>query len=247
MDEMQFVKLGLNVNEAKVYVMLLKSGSTSAGKLIKATGFHRNIVYDNLEKLADKGLVTFIIEGKKKVFQAAAPEMITEMLEKEQEELNQRKKAAEILKREAAKIQGMPRKSQEAAIFRGVNGLKSLFKDIASDGKDYFVLGAPKSSLEIMGDSFWRNHNLNMDEERVSIKMIFNNDLREWSKNIKSRITQIKFMPKKFDALSETIIYGDKVAIIVWTERPIATLIRDENLAKSYKQYFDILWKQAKK
>ncbi|MBI5391010.1 hypothetical protein HZB02_05975 [Candidatus Woesearchaeota archaeon] len=91
MEESLLLKLGLNKNEAKVYLKLLAHGSSTAGNLIKATGFHRNIVYDNLEKLVDKGLVSFILEGKKKVFMSAAPEMISDLLEKEQDELDQKK------------------------------------------------------------------------------------------------------------------------------------------------------------
>ena len=53
MDPKKLEKLGLNRNEAEVYVDLLKLGQTSAGELIRRTGFHRNIVYDNLEKLID--------------------------------------------------------------------------------------------------------------------------------------------------------------------------------------------------
>lgn len=55
------VKLGLTTNEATVYDCLLGLGITTAGKIIKKTHLHRNIVYDNLEKLIKKGLVSFVI------------------------------------------------------------------------------------------------------------------------------------------------------------------------------------------
>ncbi len=246
MEETNLLKIGLNRNEAKVYITLLKLGTATAGQLIKATEFHRNIVYDNLEKLTDRGLVTFILEGKKKLFRPAPPEMITQMMEKEQQELNERKHTAEVIKKEVEKISSHAKETQDATIFRGVNGLKVVFKDTLAKGKDYYVFGAPKSSLEIMGSTYWENYNLKRAEKKITIKMIFNDDLREWSNKIKSNLTQIRFLPKKFDSVTETIIYGSKVAIIVWTEKPIATLIHDTNLAKSYKQYFDLLWKQAK-
>ncbi len=245
MDETNLLKLGLNKNEAKVYVTLLQLGTASAGQLIKATEFHRNIVYDNLEKLADRGLVTFIIEGKKKRFRPAPPEMITQMLEKEQQELNERKETAEIIKKEVERITSHAKEAQEATMFQGINGLKVLFKDTLTEGKEYYVFGAPKSSLGIMGSTYWENYNLKRAEEKIKIKMIFNDDLREWSYKIKSGLTHIRFLPKKFDSITETIIYGNKVAIIVWTQKPIATLIKDKHLATSYKHYFDLLWKQA--
>jgi len=247
MDETQLIKIGLNINESKVYLKLLNKGVATAGELIKDTEFHRNIVYDNLEKLIDKGLVSYILEGKIKVFQANPPENISEMLEKEQTKLNEKKKIAEDVKKSISRLISNKEQKQEVTVFRGVEGIKFLLNNTLEYGKDYIVFGAPKISVEIMGDYYWENYNLKAKEKKIKLKMIFNEELREWSKVIKNPLTKIKFLSKKFDTLTETIVYGDKVVIIVWSNKPIATLIKDSNLASSYGQYFNILWKQAKK
>ncbi|MBI5391011.1 hypothetical protein HZB02_05980 [Candidatus Woesearchaeota archaeon] len=135
---------------------------------------------------------------------------------------------------------------QEATILRGVRGLKLLFHDTLKKGKDYVVFGAPQLSLEIMGETFWKNYNLKREEQNIRVDMIFSDDLRQWGRSIKNKMTNIRFLPKQFDGLSETMIYGDHVAMIVWTEKPIATLIQDASLAESYRRYFQLLWKQAK-
>lgn len=246
MEEFKLLQLGLNRNEAKVYLVLLQLGQATAGELIKKTEFHRNIVYDNLEKLIDKGLVTFILEGSVKIFQAAPPEMLTEMLDKEQEQLNERKKLAEELKKEATTLRLTHNIQQEAMIYRGIRGLKVLFNDTLNVGSDYYVIGAPRKSLEIMSSTFWENYNLKRIQKKIAVKMLFNEDLRKWSKVIQSKKTIIKFLPKRFDGLTETIIYGNKVAFIVWTEKPLATLIQDVHLANNYRKYFRGLWEQAK-
>ena len=245
MDQNQLISFGMNKNEAGVYLSLLKSGNSSAGELIKITGFHRNIVYDNLDKLIDKGLVTFIIEGKKRVFQTTPAEMISDLLEKEQTKLDKKKKLSEEIKKEISKFQSINKVKQEASIFRGKEGIRFLLKDTLDVGEDYFVFGAPKSSLEIMGSPFWENYNLKRNSNKIHVKMVFNESLRAWSQVIKNPKTKVKFLKHNFEPLSETIIYGDKVAIFVWSEKPIATLIKDKNLAQSYKQYFNLLWKQA--
>jgi len=77
--------------------------------------------------------------------------------------------------------------------------------------------------------------------------MLYNEEQRGWTKQIKNKHTVIRFLTKQFDSLTETVIYGDSVAIIVWTEKPVATLIRDSEAAKGYKQYFQVLWDAAKK
>lgn len=247
MDLKKLRDIGLNKNEALIYSTLIRLGSSTAGILIKKTEFHRNIVYDNLEKLIDKGLVTYIIEGKKKIFQISNPEMLDDYLEKEQDKLNQKKKIAEQVKIEIKKsIKNRP-EVQEATIYRGIKGLKVIMKDTLDEGKDYCAFGAPHESLDIMGETFWNNYNVKRKEMKIKTRMIFNLELKKWSKQIDNKFTDVRFLPKEFDPLSETIVYGDKTAIIVWTEKPIATLIKDRNLADSYRKHFQFLWRQAKK
>ena len=143
MEETNLIKLGLNKNETRVYVSLLKKGSASAGELIADTEFHRNIVYDNLDKLINKGLVSFISEGKKKIFQANSPESIIDMLEKEQDGLDEKKKIAEGVRKSISQLISKQEPKQEATIFRGVKGIKSILKDTLEEGEDYYVFGAP--------------------------------------------------------------------------------------------------------
>ena len=199
-----------------------------------------------LEKLIEKGLVSFIYEGKTRIFKANHMDSFAEFLEKEQDILNKKKEIAEKIKKSAKKYLSNKNQVQEATIFRGIKGIKTLFLDTLNEGKEYYVFGAPKASLDLMGSAFLENYNLKREQKKMIIKMIFNEDLRQWSKMIKSKLTEIKFLPKKFDSITETIIYNEKVAIIVWTENPIATLITDKNLSKAYKLYFKILWKEAK-
>jgi len=42
-------------------------------------------------------------------------------------------------------------------------------------------------------------------------------------------------------------IYGNKVAILMWTEPPEAVIIENKSVADSFRDYFEILWKSARK
>src|SRR3989344_4358054 len=94
MDSVDLERLGLNRNEAKVYYALLLKGEATAQELVKSLGVYRNIVYDNLEKLKEKGLVSFINIGPKRKFIAEKPEAILDLLESRQQDLNKKVKTA---------------------------------------------------------------------------------------------------------------------------------------------------------
>ena len=55
--------LGLSERESRVYLSLLDLGPTTTSKLIRKTGIASSKIYDVLEKLTHRGLVTHIIQN----------------------------------------------------------------------------------------------------------------------------------------------------------------------------------------
>lgn len=49
-----------------------------------------------------------------------------------------------------------------------------------------------------------------------------------------------------FNTPSETLIYNNKTAIVLLEKEPLIILIHGESIAKSFKAYFYIMWKQSK-
>ena len=66
MDTEKLEKLGLSPNESKIYFALLDIGSSTADKISQKAGIHRRTIYDNIEKLLNKGLINYTIRGNKK-------------------------------------------------------------------------------------------------------------------------------------------------------------------------------------
>src|SRR3989344_9675244 len=213
--------LGLNHNESVVYLAMMDLGKTSAGKIIKHTGFHRNIVYDNLNKLIDRGLLTFIDEENIRMFQLAPPESILDMLDEKSKGIEKQKQLTQQLLPEIKKTMQSMSLTQEASLYRGVKAIKHLFFDILKERKEYVEYGAPQSSIDIMGEHFWKNYNKRAVEKKIKARGIFNSEIRYWGKLMVNKYTYVRYLPKEFDSLTETNIYGDKVSIVVWSPKPI--------------------------
>ena len=54
---------GLTEKEIKLYLKLLELGSAASGELIRELGFYSKTIYELLDKLIDKGLVSFVIKS----------------------------------------------------------------------------------------------------------------------------------------------------------------------------------------
>jgi sugar-specific transcriptional regulator TrmB len=242
----QLVQLGFAKNEAIIYLHLVRLGSARASQLIKNTGFHRNIVYDNLAKLEEKGLVTTIVEGSSRLYQINPIENLVENFNAERLRVEDKVIAAEKIKEKLSEIQNTEH-SSDAKIYRGKNAIRQVLRETIIPHSSYCVIGAPKKSVEIMGETFWLNYNIQLKENSIKTYMLFNDELRKYVEKTKLYRTQIRYMQKHFDNLTEIIIQNNNVITIVWSSIPTAFVINDEEVAYGYKQHFDMLWKISKK
>ena len=62
-NETALEKAGLTKIESKVYLSLLDLGPSLAGQISKHSGIHRRSVYDALDRLAEKGLISYIVKN----------------------------------------------------------------------------------------------------------------------------------------------------------------------------------------
>ena len=69
-------EFGFSERESKVYIALLELGETTTGKISKMTRLNSSKIYDILERLIDKGLVSYVLKNKIKYFNALEPQNI---------------------------------------------------------------------------------------------------------------------------------------------------------------------------
>jgi hypothetical protein len=166
--------------------------------------------------------------------------------DKQEEELDKKKMLAKKISEEM-KLNIMEHHGkQDAEVSRGVKAIKSFYNNALSNG-DYFVFGAPRDSIEIMGRDFWMNHNVKRKSRKVKVRMIFNSSIRYHGEDSKNKYTEVRYFDKDFEPLTEIHVQKDIVAIIVWTKEPLIFKINSKIVAESYREYFNGMWKVAKK
>lgn len=239
-------KIGFTKNDKKVYLILLEIGSSTISDLTKKANLHRSYIYDILDKLINLGLVSFTIKNNKKHFNAESPERILKILEEREQEINQDKLEIKKILPELAKKQKTALENQNAKIFLGKQGIKSVLEDILKTKKDFVSFGAEGKFKDIFKWYFdnWQKRRIKM---KIKYSIIYNNKLQGKRPTKEQKLIQIRFLPEKYEFPATTIIYGNNVAIIIWDENPICFVLESKKVAKSFKNYFEILWKIAKK
>ena len=82
-----------------------------------------------------------------------------------------------------------------------------------------------------------------MKENKIFVRPIVRADRHKETTNP----NKTRYFPKSFESPVVTNIYGDKIAMIIWTDEPEAILIENAAAAKAYRSYFEFMWENAKK
>ena len=241
-------KIGLTENEIKIYLDLLESGSSTAYDVGKRTGIYRVHVYDKLEQLMDKGLVTHIYMGSKKFFQATGPSKIKQYLEDRREELEIQEEAIDGILPQLEAMANLPKEDTFVEVFKGKEGLKYFLKDIIKTGKEVLVTGIDderyKETLPVFMDQYFRDLKRKRIKERVITvkrKGVFMFDKKL------APTTDYRFLEAKQFNPTNTFVYGDKVVIVTWGAPVMAVMIKNKNTAETYRDHFGHLWNTAAK
>lgn len=236
---------GLAGNEAKVYLALLELGSALAGEITKKSGVNRTNVYDALDKLIEKGLASYVIKANRKYFEASSPKIFIKYLEEKENELRKKKNMLNIVIPELEIKRKLSKEPQEATVYKGRKGLKSIMEDVLDNKKEMLVFGAEGKFVELFPHYSQQWHN-RRGQLNIPIKIIYNEKIRAKKSQSKFPIAKIRFNANMYETPATTWIYGDKVVIVIWSDQPIATLIRSKEVASSYRQFFDVLWNSSK-
>lgn len=231
-----FTELGFTPGETKVYLALLKTGTTTAGPLLEKTNLQNSTLHKILHKLVNKGFASFIIKSKTRHYQASNPENILSSI-KEREE-----KFKSILP-ELKSLQA-PTEKQEAEIFEGIKGFKNMlskFIEGSKRGDEYLFFSFYTKNPDNFDNiyNFYKEFEKERKEKGIIIKGIAPKKIKE---KFKGRNTKnIKFVD--FPTPLNISILNDKIIMTPWEDKQISFLINSRQLAESFRVLFYSIWK----
>ena len=87
MDRKILEDIGLTPKEVDVYLALISLDAASISEIRNKANVSRKSIYEILQKLLDKGLVSYIVKDNKKQYMAATPERFIELLKEKEANL----------------------------------------------------------------------------------------------------------------------------------------------------------------
>jgi len=238
-------KIGLSDGEIRVYSALLDLGSSPVNRVHESTGIERRNIYDILNKLIERGLVTYITENKKRFFQVSHPSKITGYIEEKKHDLDRTKKEIEKVMPDITRKFFRTRPAISAEVYRGQEGIKAIWEDMLNYRETYWI-GAGRYIPKTMPVFF-----AHWNRRRIKLKVKWLNIMRfEMRREVKRPypLECIKFLPEEFSGHPTVIgIYGNKTANFILGEEFFAFVIESKEIADNYRRYHKYLWDNVAK
>ena len=228
--------LGLNRRESFCYTALLELGSSKIGVIVKKTGIPSSKIYEILDKLIKRGLVSYVKIGKIKHYQASDPKTLLNYIDEK------KKKIEEILPQLLLKQKLSTKQSVE--MFEGQKALFSLFTNLIKDAKPkekYLIFSINEENKNDAVNLFFKNLAVRRKEKKLDVRLLKN--IKHYKKE---KHTKLKLKYTEFNLPQGITIFRNTVVILSWVESPIAIKIESETISNQLREFFLGQWKIAK-
>jgi HTH-type transcriptional regulator, sugar sensing transcriptional regulator len=235
-------KIGFHPKEAKLYLALLELGEGSIVDISRKSGLKRTTVYNILDALKNRGLISENKKGKKILYIAEDPRSLGEDL-KEKEALYH-KTLPELMS-----IANFFEKKPAIKYFEGISGIKEVYKDELKYPSSELLCWWSES-YDIFGDEFF--YDFYMPErikKKIFVRAIMpdNEKMEKYNQENQQQLRQIKLadLEPTFAEL-EISLYGQNKTSIKSFQEKFALIIESKALYNTLKNIFELQWRSLK-
>jgi len=249
MIELNLKKLGLTDYESKVYLALLEIGEGTSGDVIKKADIHTGKIYEILESLKNKGLISEVSKNNIKQYSATEPKRIFDYLNVKKRELEKTEKdISAIMPSLLEKVKSASKKPVKIEVYTGFEGFKTAFsKEISQYSKNTEVLVfgiQPKVNYDKKISDFFAYAVYPERKRRGVLTRKIKDISSHGTKSSSNYPKKVKYLEYKSMTIVE--VYKDIVMIESYLENPIILVVESKEVAKSFRDQFEMLWKMAK-
>ncbi len=235
-------ELGLSQNEAKIYEGLLKMGQASVPNISLKIGVHKRNIYDIIPKLLKRGLIYQIAGSKENKYAPVAPDKLSDLIWEKEVKLNS---ILPNLNRQFKKAA-----TEEAVyIYKGVEGFKNYLRDILSEGRDVFFVGAKGGWFEKDLQTFIQEFLKQAKKKKIKYHHIFDAEVKNFAPDLLKTLGKpYRFMPSQYSTTGAIDIFGDYIVTFSGltlkhiTEDVTLVVIKNKELAECYRTWFRFIW-----
>lgn len=240
----QLKNLGLSENEAKVYMAMLELGPATVLEISAKAGVNRPTSYVQIESLKKMGLVSTQVKGKKQIFIAESPEQLEFLIDRQKNELEQKKEELQKFLPELTNLFNISDSKPQVRFFEGKEGLIKMHSELLKSKTDEVVSFASTDGLLNLFPNYPQTLSSKRIQKGIRSRIIYSNSGGPVLKSHdESMLREAKYVsPDRFPFKSDVAIYGDNISVSALEGKVVGVLITHKELAESFRALFNLLW-----
>lgn len=239
-------RIGLTQNEGKIYIALLRLGTSKAGETLKESNINSGKVYDILGNLKKKGLISESIINNVRLYTASPPSEILDYIKRKKNELEQEEKMFKSSLKELEKLRNTKTKDVKTVTYVGLRGLKTAVNEVTKTlkAKDIVLTMGNTSTKDKQLNNFFLDWSHKVIAKGIHMKLLYSDKGIQYREAKKLKNVETK---SSEGITPVTVgIYGDDKIIIYNWEPLTAILIYSKGVTDSFRNFFYQMWKIAK-
>lgn len=234
---------GLDEKGSKVYLAMLETGQATVQDIAKRSELKRPIIYVILEDLVKRGYATELPNKKIRTYQAIDPGAISAQLQTTAKNFSD---MLPIFKTLANRGHNKPK----ITFLDTKEGIVKVFDEINRCKSAVFIASIARLEEHFPGSvKNWQRSYATGFNKLASRTIIPNKkeDIRIYREFREiTPIVQVRVLPSMNDADMDICVFGNKVSITTFEDKPFMVVIESEAVPGFFRPIFDILWQSAK-
>ncbi|MFH1972634.1 MAG: helix-turn-helix domain-containing protein [archaeon] len=245
------MKFGLTRNEAIIYLTLIKIGESKVSKIIKESKFKSGKIYQVLDSLTNKGIISFVIKNNIKYYIPQNPKKISDYIKQKKLSIEQEESAFLKQLPELEEEFNSKKESCNVKVYESIEGIRSaLFSFIEQlDKKSIIYLYGANDSKERDIVLLWPKYMDLTKKKGIKTKVIMTSITKEGKEKRKGKSFKNydkEYRYHKGTDKSNFMVCGN-ITLLFNFDEPNCIFIENISYSQQFKELFDSLWKQAKK
>jgi len=231
--------LGLNEKQARTYLALLQSGTSSVTAVAQKSGVKRPTTYLVLEELRSIGLASKLPRKDNIVYIPESPEKILE--EQTLKQVMIKNRLAELLA-----LYNIKQEKPKVKFFQGEKAVRELYNIILKEKKIDLYGSIGSIDEKLPGLTAYVSNLIKKREIEARELLQADEKSLAYTKGEFPPNHQIKIIEKQNYFPTDNVIYGNKIAIFSYKTEPMAVVVESDDVATTYKSMFEIVWHSIK-
>ncbi len=230
--------LGLSEHEVAVYLAALELGEGNIQEISRKSGVKRTSIYNFIDTLKERQLLSEIKKGKRKLYSAVSPYYLVD---------EQKSKVASVerLIPQLLAIQNSVKNKPRVSFYEGVEGMTEVYNMVLRDKRTVYAWEDLDRTFNVMPASFTKNYPGERARLKIPARCIDRDSkfAREWTAKNNLRFARESRFISSDEFGTEANVFGDKVAFFSFRKDvPFAVLIEDAAIATMMRVMWQELW-----